>query len=87
MQTTTTTAILQPLYRSTCASRHFLEEFVGAKFYCPHVPAEAKFNYQHPTSKLHRGAHITVHKSDKHNTVQNSFHIFALYRPVSRSLN
>jgi len=36
---TTTTTILWPLYRSTCISQH-LEDFGGAKFYCPHALAD-----------------------------------------------
>jgi len=38
--TTTTTIILRPLYKTTCISRHHneeLEDFVGAKYYCPHA--------------------------------------------------
>ena len=40
---TTTTAVLRPLHRSTCVSRHLqlrAEDFVGAQFYCPHALAD-----------------------------------------------
>jgi len=40
----TTTTILRPLYRSTCVSQHLqskLEDFVGAKFNCPHALADS----------------------------------------------
>jgi len=40
---TTTTIVLQPLYRSTCVSQHLQlrteEDFVSAKFHCPHALA------------------------------------------------
>jgi len=34
--------VLRPLHRSTCVSRHLqlMEDFVGAKFYCPHAFAD-----------------------------------------------
>ena len=32
-------AVLRPLYRSTCVS-YELEDFDGAKFYCPHAIAD-----------------------------------------------
>jgi len=39
-----TTSVPQPLYRPICASRHLhfrtAEDFVGAKFYWPHVLAD-----------------------------------------------
>jgi len=44
--TTTTAAVLQPLYTSTCVSRHLQlrtgGHFVGSKFYCPHAFADGK---------------------------------------------
>ena len=44
-----TTAILQPLSRSTCISRHLQSRtrgFLGAKFYCPHALADGNEHIQ-----------------------------------------
>jgi len=36
----TTTTVLRPLYRLAGTSSEELEDFVGAKFYCPHALAD-----------------------------------------------